>query len=220
VDAPVVTYPRVLDEFQTMGAVAEGYSLARFGDGELKMLYGAGYSREIGNPTIAAELAAILLKPAAKCLPAIPTMDPHGPKFWNWTRHMKRFEEVLDTNRCYHSAFVSRPDSAPWINTREYGELVASLWRGKRAAVVCERGGSMLSTVKMHAREVVHVECPRIGAYRFIDELERSVCDVGPDVAILSAGPTATCLANRLAGRGVHAVDLGSGGGFLRRLLA
>lgn len=214
-----MTYPRVLGEFETMRKVAEGYSLARFGDGELKMVYGMGYSREMGNPIIADELAAILLTPYDKCLPAIPTMDAHGPKFWNWTRHLDRFADVLDHERVYYSAFVSRPDSAPWINTAEFAELVASVWAGKRAAVVCERKGSMFSTVRMQARQAIHIECQRIGAYRYIDELEAAVVESKPGVAILSAGPTATCLANRLAARGIHAVDLGSGGGFLGRLL-
>lgn len=215
-----VSYPRVLGEFETIRKVAEGFSLARFGDGELKMIYGAGYSREPGNPEIAAELAKILLEPADRCLPAIPTMDSRGPKYGNWTRHAERFEIVLDVTRTYYSAFVSRPDSSPWINTREYGELVASIWAGKRAAIVCERKGSMLKTVRMHASRTRHIQCPRICAYRVIGELEQAVIDAEPDIAILSAGPTATCLANRLAARGIHAVDLGSAGGFLGKLLA
>jgi hypothetical protein len=215
-----MTYPRVLGEFETMAKVAQGFSLARFGDGELKMVYGAGYSREPGNEKIAAELGTILREPNGSCLPAIPTMDPGGPKYRNWMRHADRFEAVLDQERLYYSAFVSRPDSSPWINTREYAELVASIWSGKRAAIVCERNGSMLKTARLHARRTKQVECPRFGAYAVIDELEQAVIDAEPDVAILSAGPTATCLANRLAARGIQAVDLGSAGGFLRKLLA
>jgi glycosyltransferase GT-like protein len=214
-----VTYPRVLGEFETIRKVASGFSLARFGDGELKMVYGMGYSREQPSPEIAQELGKILLEPHDKCLPAIPTMDAHGPKFWNWTRHMARFEEVLDQDRVYYSAFVSRPDSAPWINTREFAEILASVWKDKRVAVVCERKGSMFSTVNLHARQTTHIECPRSGAYGVIDELEQAVVDLDPDVAILAAGPTATCLANRLAARGIQAVDLGSAGGFLGKLL-
>jgi hypothetical protein len=38
-------------------------------------------------------------------------------------------------------------------------------------------------------------------------------------VTVLSVGPTATVLANRLAARGIQALDLGSAGGFLLRLL-
>ena len=214
-----MTYPRVLGEFETMAKVAQGFSLARFGDGELKMIYGAGYSREPGNEVIAAELGKILREPNENCLPAIPTMDVSGPKYLNWTRHQERFEAVLDPERVYYSAFVSRPDSSPWINTPEYAELVTSIWADKRAAIVCERKGSMLKTVRLHARRTKHIRCPRYGAYGVIDELEQAVMDVEPDVAILSAGPTATCLANRLASRGIHAIDLGSAGGFLRKLL-
>jgi hypothetical protein len=38
-------------------------------------------------------------------------------------------------------------------------------------------------------------------------------------VALLSCGPTATCLANRLARRGIQGVDMGSVGGMLVRLM-
>ena len=215
-----MTWPTVLDEFETVSKVLEGFSLARFGDGELKMIYGAGYSREHGNPAIAAELYDVLGEPHERCLPAIPTLDEQGPKYRNWLRHQQRFEDVLDLSRVYGSAFVSRPDSSPWIDNVEYAELVSSIWASKRAAVVCERKGSMFSAVRMRAKQTTHIECPRIGAYRVIDDLERAVMDLRPDVAVLSAGPTATCLANRLSARFVHAVDLGSAGGFLRRLLS
>lgn len=215
-----MTYPRVLGEFETITAVRAGYSLARFGDGELKMAHGLGYSREAPNADIAQELSAILVAPNERCLPAIPTMDERGPKYENWTRHMARFEAVIDPERVYGSAFVSRPDSSPWINTREYAEDVSAIWAGRRAVVVCERKGSMFFAVRLRAGSTKHVECPRIGAYRVIDDLERSVVEAVPDVAVLSAGPTATCLANRLAARGIHAVDMGSAGGFLRGLLS
>jgi len=39
----------------------------------------------------------------------------------------------------YFSAFVSRPDSAPWIRTQEFIDSVHDLWRNAHAVVVCER---------------------------------------------------------------------------------
>lgn len=215
-----MSYPRVADEFETIRKVARGYSLARFGDGELKMAHGAGYSREPGSARLAAELTGIIQKPHARCVVGIPTMDARGPKYLNWTRHADRFETIVSRDVRYYSAFVSRPDSAPWINVREYAELVQNLWAGKRVAAVCERRNSLLALVRKTAAKVRHVECPHAQAYAVIDELERQVFAQLPDVVVMSAGPTATCLANRLAARGLHAVDLGSAGGFLRKLLA
>jgi hypothetical protein len=46
------------------------------------------------------------------------------------------------------------------------------------------------------------------------------VVSTKPDIAILSCGMTATCLANRLSKHGIQAIDFGSGGSFIAKLLA
>lgn len=214
-----MNYPKVLGEFDTIDLVLDGYSLGRYGDGELKVLHGAGYSREPANPALTAELREAFLTPHARCLVGVPTMDPAGPKCENWLRHAERFAGAMVEGQQYVSAFVSRPDSAPWINSLAYAKRVEHLWAQRRAVVVCEKKGSMIRAVKRSAREAIHVACPRHGAYAVIDRLEAKVLAFAPDVVILSAGPTASCLANRFARQGVHAVDLGSAGGFLLKLL-
>jgi hypothetical protein len=215
-----VTYPSVEGEYETIRKVLEGYNLARFGDGELKMSHGYGYRRQIGSPKLAAELGLILRRPNRGCIVGIPTMNPEGPKYASWIRHHDRFLGVLMPTVQYYSAFVSRPDSAPWIETREYGELVRSIWLGKRATVLCEKSGSMYRAVMRGAKSVHHVRCPSHQAYDIISQLENEIVTSDPEVVIMSCGPTATCLANRLAGRGVHAIDLGSAGQFIMRTLA
>jgi hypothetical protein len=47
----VLTYPRVIGEFETIKKLLKGFSIARFGDGEFKMAAGKGYRREAaGDP--------------------------------------------------------------------------------------------------------------------------------------------------------------------------
>lgn len=215
-----MSWPKVLGEFETIDRLLAGWSLQRHGDGELKVLHGAGYSREPANPALSAELLDGFQNPAPRCLVGIPTMDCAGPKFENWTRHQSRFESLLDPARLYASAFITRPDSAPWISCREYAEKVEALWAGKRAVVVCEKGGSMIRTVSRRARRALHVSCPHREAYRVIDTIEANVLDRDPEVVILCAGPTASVLANRLSRLGEHAIDLGSAGQFLGKQLA
>lgn len=212
-------FPIVRNEFQTIGALKDGNSIARFGDGELKIAFGAGYAREPANQALTDELLDVLKYPSHGCLVGVPTFDASGPKIQNWERHRLRFAAVLHRDKTYYSAFISRPDSAPWINTRYYAESVAALWSGKRAAVVCEQKGSMLKTVRLHASTAVQVECPHERAYAEIDEIEAACVGLNPDIIVMSAGPTATCLANRFTARGIQAIDLGSAGGFLHKLL-
>lgn len=214
-----MSWPQVMSEARTIDFARHGWSLSRFGDGELKVMAGKGYAREPVNPALSEELLDVFQNPAWHCLTCIPTMDPNGPKYENWTRHKARFEALLPEMEFWGSAFVTRPDSAPWIESRAYAESVQALWQGKRVAVVCERKGSIYRTVKLASGSTIHVECPTHRAYAQIDRLQAQVEDFAPDVAVLSAGVTATVLANRLAGRGIQALDLGSAGKFLYRNL-
>lgn len=216
-------YPAVMGEFETVRLLLEGRSIARFGDGELKILEGRGYVRETPNGPLTEEMRAILAAPHRGCIVAIPTMDPAGPKFDGWQRHIHRFCQHVshaDGNR-YGSAFITRPDSAAdAIETPEYFDLISRLWVGReRVAVLSEARNKLLACARAMAASVEHVECPRHGAYAYIKDLERQILMAKPSVALLSCGPTATCLANRLSAKGVQALDLGSIGGMLMRLM-
>lgn len=215
-------YPAVIGEFETVRELTKGKSIARFGDGELKILDGKEYVREERNAALTAELRAMVAAPHADCLIGIPTMDPAGPKYANWWCHAKRFCKYFHsrTGQQYYSSLITRPDSAPWIECRTYVELLTALWcQAARIAVVCERSSKLLPCIRQTDAVVKHIECPSHGAYAWIDDFERRVAQARPGIALLSCGPTASCLANRLASRGIQAVDMGSVGGFLLRWL-
>lgn len=213
---PTRSYPRVHDEFVTVRKVLEGFSIARAGDGELKMMYGYAYVRELPNEQLAAELRQVVRSPNKNCIVGIPTMDPAGPKYPNWRRHEQRFIAMLGDIE-YYSAFITRPDSAPAINNREYAELMEKIWSGKSVALISSSPGKFLNVIEKTAR-VQHIPCLFKGASTQIDQLEGQALKAGADVILLSCGPTATCLANRLSEK-VQAIDIGSAGGFLARML-
>lgn len=220
-DTYPVKYPEVIGEFDTVKELLDGTSIARFGDGELKIVWGAGYAREKPNKRLTDELRHIIWNTNKYCAVGIPTMDIQGPKYDNWLRHKRRFSRVIDhdSDLSYYSAFISRPDSAPWINTIEYARLVESLWAGKRTTVIAEPENSLVKLIMMTAKDFKLIECPHEGAYAEIDAFEREARKGDPEVIVMSVGPTATALAHRLSERGLHAIDLGSAGGFLRKLL-
>lgn len=214
-------YPAVIGEFDTIREINKGRSIARFGDGELKTMDGNGvYTRELkANSALVNELRAVARAPHGNCLIGIPTMDPKGTKYENWQRHKQRFCKYFGahTGFTYYSALISRPDCGDWLETREYYELMVSMWAGKRrVAIVSEVESKLLSCVRL-TNPVVHIACPMYGAYAFIDAMEKKVLEAKPDIALLSVGVTATCLANRLSTHGIQAIDLGSIGGFLLR---
>lgn len=199
----------------------QGYSIARFGDGELKIMDGAGYAREPVNMDLTSELRSVFLSPPSHLLLGVPTMDQNGPKGANWLRHRERFMFYMRQEFQYYSAFISRPDSAPWIRNPAYAMLIEMLWIVHPiVAVVCEKDGSILPTVRMRHNMVKHIECPFREAYKEIDNLQDAVVKSNAGLAIISAGPTATCLAARLCRQNnITAIDMGSAGGFLGKLL-
>jgi hypothetical protein len=213
-------YPKVFGEHETIRVANTGRSLSRLGDGEIKIAFGHGIGREPRNRQLTEEIRSIIFNPARGLLVGIPTMDPEGCRFWNWSRHIQRYANLFPSDGVFYSAFVARPCCAQWIDNKEYVQSVAALWKGKRVTVVAEENGSMIKAVQFGAREIVHIECPIREAYAVIDQLEADVVKSKPEITIMAAGATATCLANRLQARGMHAMDLGTGGKFFQRWLA
>jgi hypothetical protein len=214
-----VKYPSVKGEEETVAEICLGKSIARFGDGELKLVAGGHAAREPANPELAAELAQLLETPDRGCIVGIPTMDPCGPKFGTWSKHLNRFAPLLSSSVPYYSAFISRPDSAPWIEDFGFCDRLRRVWAGKRVVVVCERKGSIFRAISPDAGHISHVECPTHRSYELIEWLLNQTLRAAPELVVLSAGPAATCMANRLARHGVQSLDLGSAGKFLYRNL-
>lgn len=215
-------WPKIHTEFETLAKLRLGYSIARFGDGEFKMMDGAGYVREPPNKKLAHELRQVLRSPHPMCLRGIPTFDKRSPKFPTWVKHTERFTRLLRKARGpFYSAFISRPDSAPWIRTREFALEFVKLWEGKRVAVLCEPDSGTLRALALSApASIDHVQCPHSLAYAQIDWFEKQLLRNDPQIVVISCGMTATCLANRLAAHGVQAIDFGSGGSFIAKELA
>ncbi len=214
-----MSYPKVAGEFETVAEIVRtGKSIARFGDGEIKAMEKGVYTRELKrNEALMAELRDTLHRPDKNLLLGIPTMDPKGDKYKNWSRSIDRYIKHF-TGGPYYSAFITRPDCGlKWMETHAYYLEVVKIWEGKNpVAIVAEKTSKLALAVKL-TNEIRHIPCPMYGAYAQIDALEKRVVDSGCKIALLSCGVTATCLANRLSKRGIQAIDIGSIGGFLLR---
>jgi len=211
----VAVYPKVLGELETLELVLAGKSIARYGDGEMNHVMGRKNISQVADPKLTVEIAALLTDPPKSCLVGIPTMNPAGKQ--TWLKYAPSYARFLNPKVKYVSAFISRPDSAPWIATPEYFDKVESLWRGQKVTLVGNGVRSLKPDfLRSHDADVNFVECPYRDAYSKIDDLERQ-CLQATRRVILCAGPTATVLAARLARKGFHAVDLGHIGMYWRQ---
>lgn len=211
----MIEYPHVLSEVATMDLVLAGRSLARYGDGEFKMCEGSSIKSQTGDPALADRLREILHE-SGDCLVGIPNIHSDTPKAPFW-RQFRRYGYLLEKDREYGSAFVSRPDSAPWIDTPEYWDKVRSLWVDRDITLV--RGSSKSLTaevlVEAGAGHVTEILAPRQHAWSEYGSLLKRIGR--PERALLCLGPSATVMAVDLCARGVHAIDFGHGGMFWKK---
>lgn len=207
--------PPILSEEETLQRALAGASLSRFGDGELRLASGTGTSpTQIGDHKLAKELCSILRNPPDGCLVCLPRFD-RGPKKENWERYASHRYMTMYTAKEYGSAFISRPDSAPHIDTPDYWESLEQLWSGAEVCFVAGTDRSLRDEDFASAKSVVRVSAPRRDAYAEIDRLENEIAEIGRRT-ILCLGATATVLAARLTKHNIQALDLGHAGMFRR----
>ena len=225
-------FPPCLSEAETIERAISGANLARYGDGEFSLARGGNCVSQRGNPKLAAELRAILTKAPKGCLPCLP--DPNcgngkSPKRANWLKVAKH--NLVYGQQEYGSAFITRPDTAPWIDTPAYWDRVRALWKGRDVTLVKGSERSLRLNMMADAKSIREVwgtysdaydargrsqdSRDHDGACQTIDELVEAVGKPGHTV-LMCLGPTATVMAARLATKGVHAVDLGHVGMFMR----
>ena len=209
---------RVWTEDETL-EFAQTKSVSRFGDGEWRVAVGGGCTSQRPDPKCAAELKRVL----ASSLPNLLVCLPHrrGPRAESWARYEEARYTIFATQPAYGSAFITRPDNAPWIDTPDFWDRVRDLWRGHDVVLVIGDKKSITSEmIESEAASYTEVWGPRQHAYQDIDKIEfqireRIVERPGSRV-LLCLGVTATVLAWRLAKSGVHAIDLGHIGMFMR----
>ena len=221
----------MIGEVKTIAKIREGFSIARFGDGELGVMYGSGYVRQTPNAALSRELRHVIANPDPKCIVGIPTMDKSGDKYRHteptsgkehgWHRHKGRFCKYLSPSIQYYSSLITRPDCGEWMRNKEYARLIQTIWLDKKVAVVGSqyRGHNKILAAVNLTQEAQFIEAPYKNAYAVIDELESQSLNSGCEMILLSVGVTATCLANRLSSK-VQAVDIGSIGGFLLKMFS
>lgn len=207
--------PTILPEEETLQRALAGASLSRFGDGELRLASGRGTAvTQQSDKHLSAELCRILKDPPKNCLVCLPRFGK-GQKAKFWEAYTTEGWLSLYGKGPYGSAFISRPDSAPWIDRDEYWADVERLWAGANVCFVAGTDRSLRDEDFASAKSVVRVSAPRRDAYAEIDRLENEIAEIGRRT-ILCLGATATVLAARLAKHNIQALDLGHAGMFRR----
>lgn len=204
-------YPKVLSEDETLDLAIKGRSLSRYGDGELRLMLGGTSASQKACPRLAGELLRILSNPDPRVLPCIPNARSATPKVSNWEKYTITKITKHYQLKEYGSAFVTRPDSAPWIDREDYWEKIRSLWNGKDVTLVIGSGRSLTSDNMANAGSIRLVWGQYRDSYQIIDQLMEQIGKPSGPI-LICLGAAATILAARLAKLDLHAIDLGHTG--------
>lgn len=216
-------YPKIRSEDATLDAMLAGASIARFGDGEWRCAIGGGCTSQSADPGLARELRLVLTEPQTeKYIVGLPNPFGGCPREVSWIKYTQApFLGLIGAGE-YYSSFISRPDNAPWIDRPVYWARVRELWLGQDVILVTGDEKSVTAAmIGGQAKSLREVHGPRQHAYAEIDRIETEIyshiAHTGTRTRVLIClGAAATVLAWRLARRGVHALDLGHLGMFMR----
>ena len=213
-----MTYARVMSERDTLAAALAGVSIARYGDGELRLCDGGSAISQRADLKLKTELRELLRNPPPKVLPCIPNIADHvGTPRWRFWEEFKapRYRSLYSDSVEYGSSFITRPDNAPWIDRPDYWAEVRRLWANRTIAYV---GGQdvLLRVINADAAYVDVINAPKRDAYAQVDELTLRLLSRPYAAIIISLGAAGTVLAARLGRSGAqHALDLGHIGMFM-----
>lgn len=222
----LVSIPRVMTELTTIRALHKPgrRSLARYGDGEIKIMDGKDCKSQPYDPVLAERLREIARSKTLNVYVGIPRifdatygdLPAQKQHFWAQYRAGPR-ARFWHPGKRYASAFVTRLDHYPALDTPDYWRSIRALWDGR--AVLFLRGGAKgdaegEAPLLSNARSVEHVgEVPAQDAWPAFGRLMavcRSWAAHHPDgLVVLCVGATATVMAHDLGAEGIQGLDLG-----------
>ncbi len=211
---------QILNELETLKCIEEGWSVGRFGDGELRWMTGAGHAYNSQNKEVREKLIEILENNHENYLSCIPTIfgdsiDHIKEGQGSWKIFKRDYGEKVRTwlkADLYGSMFISRMDCIPSLNAPEYFDRWKAVTRGKRVIGI---SGDHFSLHEYNGLYHINkeIKVPSINAWKFnlTPNLFKNY-----DLAILSCGFAATIWACEISKLGIQAIDVGKlGRGYL-----
>ncbi len=220
--------PKVMTCEETMEYILKtGCSVARYGDGEIKLTYGTDVCFQVSTPELQKRLRQVIGGGDENLLVCLPNVfDEKGLSILNdehtgfWKKHLSYFRKYwykdLNFNYVYGDAFISRH----YMNLKDketgledYFKLVKSLWEDKDIIIV-EGEKSRLgmgNDLFDNAKSVRRILGPTAFSFDRYDDILEETKKQGKEVLyILAMGPSATVLAYDLSKAGFTAVDMGN----------
>lgn len=220
-------YPTVLSTSATIDKIVfEKKSVARIGDGELKLIQGIGLGKEnthteyqVFDSDLAQRLQHMVENPIKDCLLCIiPFRLGHddikkyarGLSYWEnfWLKAWPCVKKYYDTNYVYGNACISRIDCF-----RENSlQKIKSIWHEKKTIFVIGEDSHWVNEPRLFNNVQVSKYIVVNGRSSF-SEYEQTLATIQKYdtswLVLLAIGPTSKILAYELAQQGYQALDIG-----------
>lgn len=217
--------PRIMSTAETVSNIlTHQASLSRFGDGELKVMYGGDINFQPADPELSARLREVANSDDSRLLVGIPDIFrdlnrycQRDQQFWqdHLTYLRPRWYSFLKRKKTYASTFLTRFYSTTFDREKatEQLALVRKLWQNRHLLIVEGEdskvgvGNDLLD----NAASIRRILCPSRNAFASYATIMASVQEHATSdmLVILALGPTATVLAYDLCRSGYQALDLG-----------
>jgi len=212
-----IKLPKILNIEKSLDELTSSdKSVARYGDGEFKLIMGENIGFQKYDPLLSKRLKEILKNENDKVLVGIVDTFGYCPN-----QYMKKvmmlcretLYKYIDFDKKYVDACLARRFR---FNTEkegiEYYNKLKSLWQNKDIIIV-EGAGSRLGVgndLFDGAKSIQRILCPIKNAFSKYDKILAECLKQSEDkLFILALGPTATVLAVDLADKGYRALDIG-----------
>ena len=223
--------PQVVSIESTLQEIMQNkYSVVRFGDGELRWMYGFKQnSFQKNNKLMSKKLKKILRSDEDNVIVCIPEAFGKMEHFeeqdaWFWKKHMGKFRWLWCMNfikgKKYYNANITRPYME--YREKENCKKIFGLWKKifeKRNIVIVEGMWTRLGVnndLFSNAAGIKRIECPQENAFEKYDEIKTAVIknlenteEKENTLVLIALGPTATILAYEIALYGYQAIDIG-----------
>ncbi len=209
---------------EVVDKVLDGYSVSRYGDGELRIISNTPsdfyqkndkkLGQELFNVAHSDDTKTIICFP--KPLSSLKGLNMSAKLFWisNSFWYKKWWRKCIDLNKTYGNTQITRPyiDYRNKSGAKERYVNLSRIWDDKKVCIIegemthLGEGNDLFADVK----DIKRIIAPAKNAYDAFDEILKKALRVNNDYTFLIAlGPTATILSHELARHGRIAFDAG-----------
>ncbi len=214
--------PTVYDINQTIDFILKGTSIARFGDGEFRIINGFDIPFQKFDPKLKQKLKKIFDTETNNLLIGLPETFSSLNKFTFsekifWRKYMaknrKFIYQLINLRQKYGSAFFSRP-YLRYKNKKNINKTfnkIKKIWDNKNILII-EGAGTRIGVgndLLNNCQSIKRIICPNINAFSKYNKILKTAMRIKSDINLIALGPVAKILTYDLTKLNRQTIDVG-----------